>query len=123
MTASQVEPYALRFDIARRRFRLFYTLAGDALPTAVPYARSPQEFCALADMVRNERPIFFSPDQRSFTTVAEPVGEGEAAPSTQRAGGGWPAAGQRRPRDQVTSDSWRGLRTESSGATTVSARA
>ena len=80
MAAHQVESYALRFDIQQRQFRLFYALAGDALPTELPYTLTPEEFLALADMFRNERPIFFNPEKQYFTTTAEPVGEGEAPP-------------------------------------------
>jgi hypothetical protein len=80
VASQQVASYALRFDITRRQFLLFYTLAGEARPTAFPYALSPQEFSALADMFRNEGPIFFNADQQYFTTAAEHIGEGEAAP-------------------------------------------
>jgi hypothetical protein len=79
MTVQQVESYALRFDITQRQFLLFYTLAGESSPTALPYALSPQEFHALAAMFRNERPIFFNPEKQFFTTTAEPVGESETA--------------------------------------------
>ena len=80
MAVQQVESYALRFDITQRQFLLYYTLAGESLPTALPYALSPLEFHVLADMFRNERPIFFNTEHQYFTTSAEPVGEGEAAP-------------------------------------------
>jgi hypothetical protein len=91
MAVQQVESYALRFDITKRQFLLFYTLVGESLPTALPYALSPQEFCALADMFRNERPIFFNPEKQYFTTTAEPVGEGEAESQGPRPAGPAPS--------------------------------
>jgi hypothetical protein len=77
VATKQVESYMLRFDITKRQFTMFYTLVGEAQITEFPYTLAPGEFLALADMFRNEAPIFFNDERQCFTTAPERVGEGE----------------------------------------------
>jgi len=77
MAWKQVESYWLGYSVAKKQFYFYYKLVG--APTVQQLFPTPEEFSALSDMFRNEKPISFNTDNNYFSTGAEPVGEGEGS--------------------------------------------
>jgi len=70
-----VEKYWLGYSIPTKQFYFYYKLAGDS--TQHQIVATPEEFLALTDMFRYEKPISYSTDSDYFVTGAEDIGEGE----------------------------------------------
>jgi hypothetical protein len=75
MAWKRVVRYNLGYSIPRREFLFYYQFEGETSVTQI--FPTPEEFLALADMFRNERPINFNTDGNYFVTGSEPVGEEE----------------------------------------------
>ena len=65
--------YWLTYDVGTQQFKVWYQLAGSG--TVTPIAVSAEQFIALSDMLRNEKPVSFNGSM--FSTGKEPVGEEE----------------------------------------------
>ena len=71
MDWKKVDGYILSYNKDSKEFLFWYGVDGGYRPIHV----SPQEFMALADMFRNEGPVFFN--GKRFDTSTELVGEEE----------------------------------------------
>ena len=78
MAWKKVDKYYLGYGQADKQFFFYYRLEGDGTVTQM-FPTAP-EFHALADMFRNEGPIWYSTTGKYFVTDPESVGEGELAP-------------------------------------------
>jgi hypothetical protein len=70
-----VDNYYLGYNISSKQFLFYYHFQGEAAVQQI--FPSATEFVALADMFRNEGPIYFNTDVNYFVTSPEAVGEGE----------------------------------------------
>jgi len=75
MAWKRVQNYMLGYNIPKNVFYFYYSLAGET--TIYQIFPSAQDFLALADMFRNERPINFNTDGKYFVSAAEQVSEAE----------------------------------------------
>jgi hypothetical protein len=72
-----VRGYALGFSVADKRFSVYYWLEDRS--TVTQLFVDATQFSALADMFRNEGPVYYETDGQYFVTSQEVVGEGEPA--------------------------------------------
>ena len=65
--------YWLTYDVGTEQFKVWYQVQGSNVAT--PVNVSTEQFMALSDMFRNEKPVSFNGSM--FSTGKEPVGEEE----------------------------------------------
>jgi hypothetical protein len=67
-----VERYVLQYVQTRKTVRISVeTVSGWHLIDELP----PEKAAFLSDMLRNEKPIYYAPENNSLKTNAEPIGE------------------------------------------------
>lgn len=76
-TKLRVSHYALSWDFNEGKGAVALHCMGDGVPTEHQMTVSAPEFVAVADLLRNEKPIFFDPAARIVSCGMEPVGEAE----------------------------------------------
>ncbi|MFQ3587710.1 MAG: hypothetical protein SNJ74_01150 [Fimbriimonadaceae bacterium] len=78
MAQEPVSLYQLYWNVRTGQGRIVLVLGEIPLQREVKLENiGPEEFAAVSDLLRNERPIFWDPQTAEIATGYEPVGEGE----------------------------------------------
>lgn len=78
MGMRQVSKYELTFDDANEQMRIVLRFLGpEGGQNSDILWPKPENATYVADMLRNEKPIYWDPEKRIISTSAEPVGEEE----------------------------------------------
>lgn len=73
-----VENYILRYDKKNERPWIIFHYKSDGVWRNVNWFPPAENAVYIADMLRNEKPIYWIPDGNYFTTLGEVVGEEES---------------------------------------------
>ena len=72
-----IDDYVLRYDYERQRPWIIINYTTDGKKNTVNLYPPPENAVYIADILRNERPVYWSPEGKYLTTSREMVGEEE----------------------------------------------